>query len=421
LGLLCVLSGSYSMILLRRKLGHLYAPEELSAIHRRNAIRIRSCAMELKGVLIKVGQIISTRRDLLPNEYINELGLLQDSVDPYDYEYVEKQIEESLGGHPDEIYDEFSREAVAAASLAQVHRARTKEGRDVAVKIQYPHIRYSLDIDFSVLRMVCKVLSCIKPGLDFRLLYDEISAAIRQEVDYEQEVRNLNEIRENLKDYPNVRIPEVLPELSRGRVITMEFLDGIRIGDVAAIDEMGYDKKVIVNLLGDCFGKQILEDGFFHSDPHPGNLFVLPGDEGQPVLGIVDFGQTKRLPPEIKVELKRTLMAWASKKPDLMVEAMLNLKMIKENQKEHALELVKDFIGNLKDFSPAKMATQDFSMMRMDMLDIVNEIPDLQLPQDLILYGRAASLLIGTGAALDPEVNPMTVLQPKLMKYLMSP
>lgn len=372
--------------------------------------------MELKGGLIKVGQMLSTRVDIMPPEYIVELKQLQDMVEPYDYDYVASQVTQQLGAQPEEIFAEFDRVAVAAASLGQVHKAKLKDGRIAAVKIQYPHVEKSIEIDFFMIRIVLKVVMLFFPKFNLDVVFREISNAVRQEVDYEQEARNSEEIHANLKDFPGVITPEIYHEYTARKVITMEYIDGVKIDNITALKEMGEDPTEVLTLVVNAYSKQILTDGFFHSDPHPGNLFVLPG----PTVAIVDFGQTKRLPPEIKKELKAAVMSWATQNPDMFAEVMVNLNMIKEKDVPLIKDALKKFLGTLKGLTPEEMKQLNFSQIKLDALQLMKSIDGIQIPQDLVLYGRTASLIYGLGSILDPKVNLLTIAQPYLMKYIFS-
>ena len=266
--------------------------QQLSEVHRRNAESILKTATELKGLIIKLGQVLGARADIVPDEYIEVLSALHDTVPPKPYYEIKPHIERELGAKIDEVFAEFSREPIASASLAQVHRARLHDGRDVAVKVQYPDIEEIVQVDLQNIRALTRVAGFVMKDYDLQSMVDELSTNAPLELDFIHEGHNAEACAANFADQDDIVVPKIYWEHTTKRVLVMEFVDGIKITDFEAIDAAGIDRQQVARLLTDSYFKQIFSHGFFHADPHPGNLFVQPG----PKLVIVDFGIAKELP-----------------------------------------------------------------------------------------------------------------------------
>ncbi|MHB8577349.1 MAG: ABC1 kinase family protein, partial [Dehalococcoidia bacterium] len=259
--------------------------------HRRRALLVADTATRLRGMLIKTGQYLSARPDVLPEEYIEALAGLQDRVPPRPYSEIERQVRREFGAPVGELFASFSRKPVASASLAQVHRARTHDGRDVAVKVLYPDIEPIVRMDVWSLGVMVGIVGRIWPKYDFRVIYNEARRLVPLELDLQHEAQNLTRIASDLAHRHDVVIPALVPELCSRRVLTMQFIDGIKVNDVQALRDAGLDPPAIGERIVDIFGDQVLEHGFFHGDPHPGNIFVLR--DGR--VALIDFGQALSL------------------------------------------------------------------------------------------------------------------------------
>jgi predicted unusual protein kinase regulating ubiquinone biosynthesis (AarF/ABC1/UbiB family) len=260
--------------------------------HRRSARRLANMAMRLRGMLVKSAQYMSARPDLLPEPYIEALSALQDAVPPKPFRLIATQIECELGAPPDELFATFARQPVASASLAQVHAATLRDGRKVAVKVLYPDIEALVRADLRNLGLIVNIVGRIWSRYDFRAIYREVERLVPIELNLSNEAVNLERIRRELSHRDDVFIPASIPEFSSARVLTMDFVDGIKVNDVAALRAAGLDPTRIARNIVDMFGEQVLVHGFFHGDPHPGNIFVIP--DGR--VALLDFGQSLLLP-----------------------------------------------------------------------------------------------------------------------------
>ena len=390
---------------------------KLSRIHRKNARLYREAAVRLKGGMIKVGQFISARVDIMPPEFVEELSRLQDQVQPSPYAVIAASIRRELGAAPEELFERFDREALAAASLGQVHRARTKDGREVAVKIQHPLVDLTLRIDLFIFRqMVALLARLIGSKLDLTQIYDEVATALRNELLYKKEAQYCEVVRRNFASEPRVEIPEVLPELSGARVLTLSFVEGYKISDVEKMHALGVSPSEVLELVIGAYCKMIYVDGFFQSDPHPGNLFFMPG----PRIGIVDFGQSKHIPRRVHDGLRRGAFAAVTHDHEGLVDALIELGLIKTRDRHLFLDVIDKVSIRIPTGSPDEVNKLDFEEVREWVVSLLAKIEGVRVPNDLVLYGRTISLLHGLATRLDPNINVFRVAAPYLMQFLLA-
>jgi predicted unusual protein kinase regulating ubiquinone biosynthesis (AarF/ABC1/UbiB family) len=286
--------------------------------HRRSALRIARLASRLRGMLVKSGQYMSARPDLLPEAYIEALAGLQDAVPPRPYRLIAEQIRRELGASVEEVFASFNRTPAASASLAQVHEATLKDGRRVAVKVLYPDIEGIVHADLRNLGLIVGIVGRIWKRYDFRVIYREAKRLVPIELDFRNEAMNLERIRSELAHRSDVLVPALVPELCRPRVLTMDYVDGIKINDIAALRTAGLDPAKVAVSVVDVFGEQVLRHGFFHGDPHPGNIFVL--SDGR--IALLDFGQCLLLPEEARQGFALLSHSAAARDPKGMIAAV---------------------------------------------------------------------------------------------------
>jgi predicted unusual protein kinase regulating ubiquinone biosynthesis (AarF/ABC1/UbiB family) len=274
---------------------------EILSTHLKNARRIVESSKQLRGAFMKLIQMLSTRTDLLPGEAIDILKTTQSSVPPMDYKLIAQQLRRELGKPPEQIFASFETEAFAAASLGQVHRARLKNGTEVAIKIQYPGVAATVEHDLSNLKLLLRTLQAVagdlmRQKIDTKSIYAELEERLREELDYVIEARNINEFRRLLADEADVMIPQVIKELSTRRVLTMTYLDGYRLSDIfgehADLELRTWVARKYYRLIW----RQVLEFGVLHTDPQPGNYLVTY----HPRLGVLDFGSVRHFSETIR-------------------------------------------------------------------------------------------------------------------------
>lgn len=291
-------------------------------------VRVRRALEDAGGMFVKLGQVLSTRSDLVPEDFVRELTRLQDQAAPAPRVAVEQLLVEELGQPPAELFDAFDWEPIAAASIGQAYRARLRSGEDVIVKVQRPGVAQAVERDLDVLAQLGHALeSRAGWALEYRVsdLIGEFADRLREELDFRIEARNASEIAAHLTEMPAIRVPKVFEELSTARVLVMEWLDGVGVRQGDRLDEMGCDRSRLAELLLRCSLRQMLVDGHYHADPHPGNILVLsPG-----VLGLIDFGAAGRLDTLQQSSLRQMMLAITTREPGLLRQAVLEVAAVR--------------------------------------------------------------------------------------------
>jgi len=386
------------------------------------AQRFRRLAVRMGGVMIKVGQFLSARLDVLPRDITDELSGLQDEVTPEPFEPIRAILETEFGLPLHQKFAEFDEEPLAAASIGQVYAAKLPaneaEGREfpsVVVKVQRPHIEEIINVDLSALRIVGGWLQHYKPvkkRVDVLKLMEEFSRSLHEEVDYLHEGKNAEKFAENFSDEPGIRVPHVIWSATTRRVLTLEDVRAIKITDYAAIDAAGLDRAEVATRLLDTYLKQIFEDGFFHADPHPGNLFVQPAGEGEEAsdwkLTFVDFGMAGSLPENTFNALREMVLAVGTQDAQRMIESYKMLDMLLPDAD---VDLLKRAIQRVFERFWGKSMNELKETHAEDAMEFMNEFGDLmyempfQAPENLILLARCVSILSGMCTGLDPQFN----------------
>ena len=387
----------------------------LSQLHRRKAQQLRETALRLKGVLIKIGQFMSTRVDLLPPEYTQELALLQDQVPPQDFQKIGHRIQQELGKDLSKAFSRFDEEPIAAASLGQVHEARLNDGRRVAVKVQYLGIEEIVKTDLRAIRWVTLILQWRFKKVRFNLLYKEFSRLLKEELNYIQEGRNADLFGKNFEDDPRIIVPKVIWEYTTPHVLTLEFVEGIKINDLDGLLNQEMDTKSIAQLLVESYMRQILQHRFFHGDPHPGNIFVQPG----PRLVFVDFGLVQHISPSIDKAIKQTVMAIIQRDTEGIIQGLMDLGFLVRTDNPSDLEQVASyFMDKYRNMSPKEFGDITVANVAEDLSKLMRVYPFLQIPNHFILFARTAGMLNGINMGLDPDLNMVELAKPFAQEYI---
>ncbi len=379
--------------------------------HRRCAELAYRTATRLQGLMIKACQFLGTRADILPPEYIEVLSKLHDRVPPLAYETIVRVVEEDLGRPWCDVFMHFDPRPLASASLAQVHRARLHDGREVAVKVQYPEIAALVEIDIANLSLLFNVLSRIERNFDLRMIIREISRYVRLELDFENEARNATTIRANLLHRHDVIVPEMVSVLCRRRVLVMEYVPGIKVTDVVGLEAAGISKQEVARILTEIFCHQILVDGFFHADPHPGNILVQKG----PRLVLLDFGLAKEFPPGFVAGIAKLATAIIRQDAPAIGAAFAELGFRTKNDDGASLVALGDaFLGQALRSGKAYVDASLIDTFNNELPRVLRANPIVEAPSDILLVVRVMGLLSGIGKQLDSQVDPLAMIMPFL-------
>ncbi len=394
-------------------LGKVLGPDRVEGLlrrqHRRAAELVYETATRLEGMLIKACQFIGTRADVLPDEYIEILSRLHDRVPPRPYAQMAAVVERELNRPLSDVFVRFDQEPLASASLAQVHRARLHDGREVAVKIQYPDIMRLVEVDLANLTFFVKLLARIERTFDLRLIIREASKYVPLELDFEHEAQNAERIRANLSHRHDVVVPQILSEYSTKRVLVMEYMPGIKVTDVGALAAAQIDTQEVARILSEIYCHQILIDGFFHADPHPGNILVRPG----PQLVLLDFGLAKDFPPGFQQGVAQLAGAILARDVPRTVEAFKALGFRTRSGNGDSLVALGDaFLGNPAREGKAYADPEMLDRLNRDLSQALRANPIVEAPSDLLLVVRVMGLLSGIGKQLDSRIDPMALMLP---------
>ncbi len=385
-----------------------------SELHRENAERIYETAVELHGMILKGCQFLGARADALPREYVEVLSRLQDRVPPRSPEVIRAAVEHELRAPIEKVFASFSERPVAAASLAQVHEARLHDGRRVAVKVQYPEIAALVRSDLANLRGLFRAVGWLEGDFDLMPLVDELGESVPRELDFLQEGHNAERIAKDLAHRDDVVIPEILWEHSTRRVLVMSFAPGIKIDDVDALEAAGVDRARVATTLVECFCEMMLRHGFFHADPHPGNLRVDP-DTGKLVL--LDFGLTKELPPGFREAVVEFAAALLKGDADAMGHALVALGFETRDGSEEALHRIAALMLHVGQEirKNGKVDPEVVERLRDEVPDEIRRNPIVRVPHHLVLVGRALALLSGVTSALGARIDFVRTVAPIVM------
>jgi predicted unusual protein kinase regulating ubiquinone biosynthesis (AarF/ABC1/UbiB family) len=400
--------------------------------NRRAATRFRAMAIGMGGLMIKVGQFLSARLDVLPAEITDELAGLQDEVPPAPFAAVRDKAEAEFGRPLSEVFASFEAEPLAAASLGQAHRAvlRAEDAAEtgfaeVVVKVQRPFIEDIVATDLAALRRVGRWLTRYRPvssRADVPALVEEFAHTTLAEIDYVAEAGNAGHFAEAFAADASVRVPQVAWEHTTQRVLTLEDVTAIRMGDYDAITAAGIDRGQVAHKLVETYLQQIFEDGVFHADPHPGNLFISPkGEAGEFQLTFIDFGMVGRIAEDLRDGLREALLAIALQDAARLVGAFKELDVLLPTADVKLLELAAAQVfdrfggmtmGDLRDISHDEMMS-----FGLQFRDLMVSMP-FQLPENLLLLGRSIAMLSGMCTGLDPKFNLWEALAPYSTKLI---
>lgn len=386
--------------------------------------RLRMAFTELGPSFIKLAQLLSSRPDLITKSFSNEFKKLQDEVPPFPTKEAREIIEKETKLPIERIFLRFDEKPVAAASIAQVHHATLADGSDVIVKVQRPGIGEQLETDINIMSVVANLLDRYVPESRFfnpKGIVEEFSKTVKKELNFIEEARNCQHFRRNFGDSTDVYIPRVYDEYTTEKTLVMENIKGVRIDDIAGIEAMGIDRSRLAKIGVDAYFKQILEDGFFHADPHPGNIFAMPNG----MMGFMDFGIVGRVSPELREVIANTFLALVNKDFDRLIDQYIELGVVGEDADLSTLR--KEFKADLSEFLEPLYGLTLKEINFTAYIDTMTHLAikhNMKIPSDLLLINKAMLIFENIGMELDPGFDFITAVEPyasKLVRERVSP
>ncbi len=400
------------MLLRRFFIGNITNKE---ANQQKQAVWLKEKLIELGPTFIKMGQSMGTRADLLPLPFVKELGTLVDSVPPFPNDVAFSRIEHELGRKINEVYAEFELEPVAAASLGQVYRARLHTGEEVAVKVQRPNLETMIKGDIVILKKVANFAERfpqLNENADWSGMLREFDTTIHEEMDYVAEGKNAERFQESFKNWSNIHVPKIYWDASTEKVLTMEFIHGTKVTDLEEQRRLNISSAKVNRLLIKTYLKQLLEDGFFHADPHPGNLLVMP--DGR--VAFFDFGMVGRITPQLQAKMIDAFFHVVGKDPGGIAEDLIALDFLKPGTSP---SIIKPVVEKMFEFHfNLKLKDVNFKELTYDLADVMYDYP-FRLPSNFTYIMRALMTLEGIGIVTDPEFNFFETAKPYAKEFML--
>ena len=421
-----VVMKSYVWLSFKSKIfGKKYYNKRITNLHLKNANRIKTAILELEGLFIKVGQLLSILSNFLPKAFQEPLEALQNQIPPRPYEEIETRIKRELGKSSDELFSSFEKIPLASASIGQAHRATLKDGTEVVVKVQHSNIEKIADIDLQIMEKLTNLVAFFYKIKGIEYAYTQVKIMIQEELDFEKEAAAMQAVKENLKDEILLTIPEVHEEFSTKRILTTTFCKGVKISDTATLDEWNIDRKDVGNRLVHVYCQMVFSDGLYHADPHPGNILIQ--NDGTIVL--LDFGATGSLRPEMRTGFLNLIEAAAQNDSEKIIDALQSLGFIAyernaEKIAEKVIVAFRNFLQNEVEmdglnFKDLKVNPLDSSLFNLTteigMKGIANTV---QVPKEYVLLNRMVTLLLGICNTLDSSINPLEEIRPYFQQFM---
>jgi len=383
-----------------------------------SAERLRMAFAELGPSFIKLAQLLSTRPDLVTKQFADEFKKLQDNVPPFStaaaVAIIESETKSSIGS----VFSYFDQEPVAAASIAQVYHGRLIDGSDVIIKVQRPGIEEQIETDINILTSVAQLMERYIPETAFfnpTGIVEEFARTVRKELDFMEEARNCVRFGRNFEKHPDVHIPRVFNTFTTDKILVLERIQGVRIDDIEGITRLGLDRKKLAKIGVDAYFKQVLEDGFFHADPHAGNIFAMP--DGR--IGFMDFGIVGRVTAEMRETMANTFLALIHKDFDRLIEQYIELGLVPEHIDFDVFR--REFKADLADFLEPLYGMTLKDLNFAEYMDTVTRLAikhKLKVPSDLILVNKAMLILESLGRELDPDFDFISAAEPYATKII---
>lgn len=416
----------YRLKLTSRLLGQAYYRRRIERLHQRNAQRLQRTILELEGLFVKVGQLLSILTNFLPKAYHAPLNALQDRVPARPIHEIEQRITAALGRPIGELFADFDPKPLATASIGQAHRATLPDGQPVVVKVQHFNIERIASVDLRIIERLTRIASRYFEIKGIEYAYQQIRLMIEDELNFAQEADSMERVAASLAGTPRFLIPKVHRDLSTERVLVTSFCEGVNIAQLQQLDEWGIDRTDLAERLISIFVQMVLRDGFYHADPHPGNILV----QADGTIVLIDFGAVAHVQPNLRVGIPRLIEAVAKNDTAATLKALRDMDFLSDNPDnikvaERLILAFREFIEeevqvdgldfkNLQNVNPFETSLFKIQL-ELGAKTIANTF---QIPKDYVLLNRTATLLLGICSALDPSLNPLTVVRPHIQRLI---
>ena len=426
-GTAAVVMLSYTRLwLLKKILGKAWYERRIVALHLQNAERVKLAILELKGLFVKLGQMLSILGNFLPEAFQKPLEALQDQIPARPYPEVRNRIISELGKPPEELFAYFDEHPLAAASIGQAHRAQLHNGAEVVVKVQHLNIENIAAVDLEIIRRLTALLSWFYQikGMDY--LYTQIKKMIEEELDFTREAVSMQKIGKNFENEPGVTVPDIHPEFSSARVMTTTWHEGVKISNLAQLDDWGLDRRDIATRVLQLYCRMVFKDGFYHADPHPGNILVK--SDGSLVL--LDFGAVAEISAALREGIPQLIEAALKNDTPSMIQACRAMGFLAEGRdaEKMAAKMIhafRNFLQNEVQFEGLNLKEIKVNPLNNSLTNLLSDIGlsgisgTVQVPKDYVLFNRTATLLLGLCSTLDATLNPLDVIRPYAKAFVM--
>jgi len=395
-------------------------------LHFKNAEIVKNAILQLQGLFIKVGQLLSILTNFLPEAFQKPLEELQDQIPARPYSEIEQRIKSELGKSPQELFASFEKEPIAAASIGQAHKATLKDGTEVIVKVQHQNIEKIAEVDLTVMEKLTRLASRFYDIKGMEYAYTQVRKMIEEELDFEQEAASMQIIKANLINEKHFEVPELHKAFSTKRVLTSTFYEGVKISDTDQIEAWGISGRDLANRLIHAYCQMIFEDGFYHADPHPGNILVQ--EDGTIVL--LDFGAVAKLEQNTRIGLLELIEAAAKNDTESIIDALKKMGFIADERQaerisEKVIDAFRNFLQNEVQFDGLSLKDIKVDPFNNSLFNLTSQIGlknlanTVQVPKDYVLLNRMITLLLGICNTLDIHTNPLEVVRPYFQKFML--
>lgn len=374
--------------------------------------RLRLMLQELGTTFIKFGQLLASRPDLVGERISEELSQLHDDNPPVSYEEIKEMIETQLGGNIEDLFEEFSESPLATASIAQVHEAKLPTGERVAVKVQKTNVEEIVETDLSIMKFIANESDRFNTSLkhlNLPAVLHEFDKSIHKEMDFDNELMNIRHLNDNFKYNDKIIVPTIYPDYSTEKVLTMEYVEGVKLSEVIAGDDPKYNKILIADRIVRSYFQQLFIDGFFHADPHPGNIFVADDN----AICYIDFGMMGVLDEDFRQDLAELMIYFSDRNIDGLINQLIRMDIL--NEKTDINILKSDLNDLFAKYYGVELSR--FNGIIEDLLFLMQKF-DVRLPNEFVLMARGLSMVENTGLRLDPEIDVVALLKPFARKLM---